>query len=70
MNKETTEQTDELETIITELTKLNELIYTGYSIDTMSRFVDEGNVMEIGKFLQELVSRNDGGNIRLHLVVS
>jgi len=64
------EQTDSLESIITELTKLNELIYTGYSIDTMSRFVTEGNVMEIGKYLQEIVLRNDGGNIRLHLVVS
>jgi hypothetical protein len=70
MNKEIMEQTDSLESIITELTKLNELIYTGYSIDTMSRFVNEDNVTEIGKFLQELVLRNDGGNIRLHLVVS
>jgi len=64
------EQTDSLESIITELTKLNELIYTGYSIDSMSRFVTEDNVMEIGKYLQEVVLRNDGGNIRLHLVVS
>lgn len=64
------EQTDSLESIITELTKLNELIYTGYSIDSMSRFVTEDNVMEIGKYLQEIVLRNDGGNIRLHLVVS
>ena len=70
MKKEIMEQTDSLESIITELTKLNELIYTGYSIDTMSRFVNEDNVTEIGKFLQELVLRNDGGNIRLHLVVS
>ena len=70
MNKETTVQTDALETIITELTKLNELIYTGYSIDSMSRFVTEDNVVEIGKYLQEIVLRNDGGNIRLHLVVS
>ena len=64
------EQTDSLESIITELNKLNELIYTGYSIDSMSRFVTEDNVMEIGKYLQEIVLRNDGGNIRLHLVVS
>lgn len=70
MNKEIMEQTDSLESIITELTKLNELIYTGYSIDSMSRFVTEDNVMEIGKYLQEVVLRNDGGNIRLHLVVS
>ena len=70
MNKKIMEQTDSLESIITELTKLNELIYTGYSIDSMSRFVTEDNVMEIGKYLQEIVLRNDGGNIRLHLVVS
>ena len=64
------EQTDSLESIIKELTKLNELLYTGYSIDSMSRFVTEDNVVEIGKYLQEIVLRNDGGNIRLHLVVS
>ena len=69
MNKETTEQTDELETIITELTKLNDLNHTGYSIDTMSRFITEDNVMEITGYLRELVHTTDG-NIRMHLLVS
>ena len=69
MNKETTEQTDALETIITELTKLNELIYTGYSIDTMSRFITEDNVAAITGFLRGLVHTPDG-NIRMHLIIS
>jgi len=69
MNKEIIEQTDELETIITELTKLNELNYTGYSIDTMSKFITEDNVIEITEFLRELVHTTDG-NIRMHLIIS
>ena len=69
MNKEIMEQTDALETIITELTKLNELNYTGYSIDTMSRFITEDNVMEITGYLRELVHTTDG-NIRMHLIIS
>ena len=69
MNKEIIEQTDALETIITELTKLNELNYTGYSIDTMSKFITEDNVIEITEFLRELVHTTDG-NIRMHLIIS
>ena len=69
MNKEIMEQTDALETIITELTKLNELNYTGYSIDTMSRFITEDNVIQITGFLRELVHTTDG-NIRMHLIIS
>ena len=69
MNKEIIEQTDALETIITELTKLNELNYSGYSIDTMSKFITEDNVIEITGFLRELVHTTDG-NIRMHLIIS
>jgi len=69
MNKEIIEQTDALETIITELTKLNELNYTGYSIDTMSKFITEDNVIQITGFLRELVHTTDG-NIRMHLIIS
>ena len=69
MKKDTIEQTDALETIITELTKLNELNYTGYSIDTMSKFITEDNVIEITGFLRELVHTTDG-NIRMHLIIS
>ena len=69
MNKENIITTDELETIITELTKLNELNYTGYSIDTMSRFITEDNVMEITNYLRGLVHTTNG-NIRMHLIIS
>ena len=69
MNKENIITTDGLEPIIDELTKLQSLTETGYSVDTMSKFVYEENVAEIGGYFQELVYRTDG-NIRLHLIVS
>ena len=69
MNKETTEQTDALEPIIRELVNLQSLTQSGYNLDTMSKFVYEENVAEIGGYLHELVHRTDG-NIRLHLIVS
>jgi hypothetical protein len=69
MNRETTEQTDALEPIIRELVNLQSLTQSGYNLDTMSKFVYEENVAEIGGYLQELVNRTDG-NIRLHLIVS
>ena len=69
MKKDTTEQTDELETIITELTKLQSLTETGYKVDTMSKFVYEENAKEVGTFLQELVHNTDG-DIRMHLIIN
>jgi hypothetical protein len=63
------EKTDSLETVISELSKLNELNQTGYSIDTMSKFITEDNVIEITQYLRELVHSTDA-NIRLHLVIS
>ena len=63
------EKTDSLETVISELSKLNELNRTGYSIDTMSKFITEDNVIEITQYLRELVHTTDA-NIRLHLVIS
>jgi hypothetical protein len=69
MNKEIMEKTDSLETVISELSKLNELNRTGYSIDTMSKFITEDNVIEITQYLRELVHTTDA-NIRLHLVIS
>ena len=67
MNKETT--TTGLEPILQELTILQSLTETGYNLDTMSKYVYEENVREIGGYLHELVHRTDG-NIRLHLIVS
>ena len=69
MNKEIMEKTDSLETVISELSKLNGLNQTGYSIDTMSKFITEDNVIEITQYLRELVHSTDA-NIRLHLVIS
>jgi len=67
MNKETT--TTGLEPILQELTILQSLTETGYDLDTISKFIYEENVGEIGSFLSELVHRT-GGNIRLHLIIS
>ena len=69
MNKENIITTDGLEPIIDELTKLQSLTETGYSVDAVSKFVYEENAKEIGKFLQELVHSTDG-DIRMHLIIS
>ena len=69
MNKENTIQTDGIAPIIEELTILQSLTETGYNLDTISKFVYEENVGEVGSFLNELVHRTDG-NIRLHLIMS
>ena len=54
MNKEIEEQTDSLESIISEVTKLNELVYAGWSLESMSRCVTEDNVEEICTLLRRL----------------
>ena len=59
MNKHITEQTDSLESIISEVTKLNELVYAGCSIESMSRFVTEDNVEEICTLLRQLSQSTD-----------
>ena len=69
MTPQNTITTDGLEPIIDELTTLQSLTETGYSVDTMSKFVYEENAKEMGTFLQELVHRTDG-DIRMHLIIS
>ena len=59
MNKKITEQTDSLESIISEITKLNELVYTGWSLESMSRFVTEDNIEEICTLLRRLSQSTD-----------
>jgi hypothetical protein len=54
MNKEIEEQTDSLETIVSEVDKLNELAYAGWSVESMSRCVTEDNVEEICTLLRRL----------------
>lgn len=59
MNKEIEEQTDSLESIISEVTKLNELVYAGWSVESMSRFVTEDNIEEICTLLRRLSQSTD-----------
>ena len=59
MNKEMEEQTDSLESIISEVTKLNELVYAGWSLESMSRFVTEDNIEEICSLLRRLSQSTD-----------
>ena len=59
MNKEIEEQTDSLESIISEVTKLNELVYAGWSLGSMSRFVTEDNIEEICTLLRRLSQSTD-----------
>lgn len=63
------EQSNGLEEVICELERLNALVYRGYSIDTVSRYITEDNVERIKEFLSEAVTKGDA-NIRMHLVVS
>jgi len=59
MNKDIEEQTDSLESIINEVTKLNELVYAGHSIESISRFVTEDNIEEICTLLRRLSQSTD-----------
>ena len=59
MNNQIEEQTDSLESIISEVTKLNELVYTGWSLESMSRFVTEDNIEEICTLLRRLSQSTD-----------
>ena len=59
MNKEIEEQTDSLESIISEVTKLNELVYAGWSLESMSRFVTKDNVEDICVLLNRLSQTTD-----------
>lgn len=66
-NKHITEQTDSLESIITEVTKLNELVYAGYSIETLSRDVTNDNIEDICVLLNRL-SRSSGRNTKVFIL--
>ena len=59
MNKEIEEQTDSLESIISEVTKLNELVYAGWSIESMSRDVTNDNLRDICTLLNRLSQTTD-----------
>ena len=59
MNKEIEEQTDSLESIIGEVTKFNELVYAGWSIESMSRDVTNDNLRDICTLLNRLSQTTD-----------
>ena len=67
MNKEIEEQTDSLESIISEVTKLNELVYAGWSVESMSRFVTEDNVEQICTLLRRL-SQSTNRNTKVYIL--
>ena len=59
MNKEITEQTDSLESIISEVGKLNELVYAGWSVESLSRDVTNDNIKDICLLLNRLSHTTD-----------
>ena len=67
MNKEIEEQTDALESIISEVTKLNELVYAGWSLESISRFVTKDNVEEICTLLRRL-SQSTDRNTKIYIL--
>ena len=67
MNKDIEEQTDSLESIINEVTKLNELVYAGWSVESMSRFVTEDNVEQICTLLRRL-SQSTNRNTKVYIL--
>ena len=67
MNKEIEEQTDSLESIISEVTKLNELVYAGWSIESMSRDVTNDNLRDICTLLSRL-SQSTERNTKVYIL--
>ena len=59
MNKEIEEQTDSLESIISEVTELNELVYAGWSVESLSRDVTKDNIEYISVLLNRLSQSTD-----------
>ena len=67
MNKDIEEQTDSLESIISEVTELNELVYAGYSIETLSRNVTNDNIEDICVLLNRL-SQSTDRNTKIYIL--
>ena len=67
MNKDIEEQTDSLESIISEVTKLNELVYAGYSIESLSRDVTTDNIEDICVLLNRL-SQSTDRNTKIYIL--
>ena len=67
MNKHITEQTDSLESIISEVTKLNELVYAGWSVESLSRDVTKDNIEDIRVLLSRL-SQSTERNTKVYIL--
>ena len=67
MNKEITDQTDSLESIISEVTKLNELVYAGWSVESLSRDVTKDNIEDIRVLLSRL-SQSTERNTKVYIL--
>jgi uncharacterized protein YggL (DUF469 family) len=67
MNKEIEEQTDSLESIISEVTKLNELVYAGWSVESLSRDVTKDNIEDIRVLLSRL-SQSTERNTKVYIL--
>ena len=67
MNKEIEEQTDSLESIISEVTKLNELVYAGWSVESLSRDVTKDNIEDIRVLLSRL-SQSTEKNTKVYIL--
>ena len=67
MNKDIEEQTDSLESILNEVTKLNELVYAGYSIESLSRDVTTDNIEDICVLLNRL-SQSTDRNTKIYIL--
>jgi hypothetical protein len=67
MNKEIVEQTDSLESIISEVTKVNELVYAGWSVESLSRDVTKDNIEDISVLLNRL-SQSTDRNTKIYIL--
>ena len=68
MNKDIEEQSDSLESAITELTKLNELVYAGWSVESLSRDVTNDNIEDICVLLRRLSQSTNGRNTKVFIL--
>ncbi len=67
MNKDIEEQTDALECIISEVTKVNELVYAGWSVESLSRGVTKDNIEDISVLLNRL-SQSTDRNTKIYIL--
>lgn len=69
MNKAIEEQTDSLESIINEVTKVNELVYAGWSVESLSRDVTNDNIKDICVVLNRL-SQSTDRNTKVYILTT